>query len=435
MSDIAIRVDKLSKRYRIGLREEMHDTFAASILHTLRQPLRNLRRLRSLTSFDEKQQDADDVLWALRDVSFDVKQGEVVGVIGRNGAGKSTLLKILSRITHPTGGRIEMRGRVSSLLEVGTGFHPELSGRENVYLNGTILGMRKTEVDRKFDEIVDFSGVEKFIDTPVKRYSSGMRVRLAFSVAAHLEPEILLVDEVLAVGDIEFQKKCLGRMGDVAKQGRTILFVSHNMAAVEALCLKSYVLDQGKLSFAGPTAQAIEKYVQSSIVSTSQDLAERTDRQGDGSIHFTKIDFEDSNGNLIENFSTGKDGVITLTYKADTRPRNVVVSLGIYSTFGQFLLLCDNEMVGEQFVELPLDGQIRCTIPRFPFAPGTYSLNIFCKVNGVLADWIQEACYFTVTEGDFYGTGRTPSIDHGGFLTLQKWNYYDASPNAETNKI
>ncbi len=261
MNEIAIKVENLSKRYRIGRKEEIHDTFAAAAVDWIKRPGKNLRRLRRLTRFGENGHDPEDIIWALKDVSFEVKRGEVVGIIGRNGAGKSTLLKILSRITHPTNGRVELHGRVSSLLEVGTGFHPELSGRENIYLNGTILGMRKAEIDRKFDEIVDFSGVEKFIDTAVKRYSSGMRVRLAFSVAAHLEPEILLVDEVLAVGDAEFQKKCLGKMGEVARGGRTVLFVSHNMLAIQNLCHNTMWLNNGEVVSIGKTKRVISKYL------------------------------------------------------------------------------------------------------------------------------------------------------------------------------
>ena len=242
MSDIAIKVENLSKRYRIGLKEETKDTFVGAMGSILKSPLSNLKRLKKLTQFSNDNQDHDDIIWALKDVSFEVKRGEVIGIIGANGAGKSTLLKILAQITHPTSGRVELNGRVASLLEVGTGFHPELTGRENIYLNGTILGMTKKEIDRKLDEIIDFSGVEKFIDTPVKRYSSGMRVRLAFSVAAHLDPEILLIDEVLAVGDAEFQKKCLGKMDEVARGGRTVLFVSHNMGAIGQLCNKSILI-------------------------------------------------------------------------------------------------------------------------------------------------------------------------------------------------
>jgi len=246
MPDKAIIVENLSKRYRIGLKEEIHETLGGTIGAWIKAPFTNLERLRVLTRFESESIDAADVIWALKDVSFEVKQGDVVGIIGANGAGKSTLLKIISRIAEPTSGRILLNGRVASLLEVGTGFHPELSGRENIYLNGTILGMSKAEIDRKFDEIVSFAGIEKFLDTPVKRYSSGMAVRLAFAVAAHLDPEILLIDEVLAVGDAEFQKKCIGKMSDVAKSGRTVLFVSHNMGAVSSLCGSAMLLKKRK---------------------------------------------------------------------------------------------------------------------------------------------------------------------------------------------
>src|SRR3972149_1319590 len=231
MPSPAITVENLSKAYRIGLKAEMHDSLVGAVHGMLRAPLRNLRRLSRMNTF-KNQDESEDTFWALRDVSFEVQEGEVVGIIGRNGAGKSTLLKILSRITEPTAGRAIIRGRVSSLLEVGTGFHPELTGRENVYMNGTILGMTKREIDRKFDEIVEFSGVERFLDTPIKRYSSGMKVRLAFAVAAHLEPEILIIDEVLAVGDVEFQAKCVGKMRDVAGGGPAGRFVSHTIKAL-----------------------------------------------------------------------------------------------------------------------------------------------------------------------------------------------------------
>jgi lipopolysaccharide transport system ATP-binding protein len=267
--DIAIKVENLSKLYRIGLKEEMHDSFATTMFDFIKKPLKNYQKYRSLYKFDDihhnqkkvSQNDNDSTIWALKDISFEVKQGEALAIIGSNGAGKSTLLKILSRITDPYSGRAELYGRVSSLLEVGTGFHQELTGKDNVYLNGTIYGMRKKEVDRKFDEIVAFSGVEKFIDTPVKRYSSGMKVRLAFSVAAHLDPEILIVDEVLAVGDAAFQKKCLNKMQMIEEQGRTILFVSHNMPAVTRLCERTILLEQGKLLEDGPSPQVVANYL------------------------------------------------------------------------------------------------------------------------------------------------------------------------------
>jgi len=269
--DIAIKAENLSKIYRIWLKENTHDTLGGALFDFLKSPLKNYRKYRSLYRFDDINPNSDshsstnpsDIIWALRDISFEVKRGEVVGIIGRNGAGKSTLLKIFCRITDPTNGLAEIRGRVSSLLEVGTGFHQELTGRENVYLNGTILGMKKTEVDRKFDEIVEFSGVEKFIDTPVKRYSSGMKVRLAFAVAAHLEPEILIIDEVLAVGDADFQKKCLNKMQDVGQQGRTVLFVSHNIPAVTRLCERTILLDEGRLLEDGRSHQVVSAYLSS----------------------------------------------------------------------------------------------------------------------------------------------------------------------------
>lgn len=257
MSNSVIKVQNLSKRYRIGLKEKQSETLMGQIADILKSPWDNLKRLREMDRFGAED---ESVFWALKDINFEVKQGEVLGIIGKNGAGKSTLLKILSQISEPTSGRIEIHGRVASLLEVGTGFHPELSGRDNIYMNGTILGMTKKEIDSKLDEIIDFSGVEKFIDTPVKFYSSGMKVRLGFSVAAHLEPEILIIDEVLAVGDYEFQKKCLGKMEDVAGLGRTVLFVSHNMQAVSALTKETIVLSNGKVIFHGKTEKGINEY-------------------------------------------------------------------------------------------------------------------------------------------------------------------------------
>jgi lipopolysaccharide transport system ATP-binding protein len=267
MDEKVIRVENISKCYRIGLKQDMHDTLAKTALSLVKSPFKNYRKYRSLYKFEDlkdSQSDVDsDIIWALKNISFDVKQGEIVGIIGLNGSGKSTLLKILSKITEPTSGYAEISGKVSSLLEVGTGFHQELTGRENIYLNGSILGMKKKEIDRKFDEIVDFSGVEKFIDTPVKRYSSGMRVRLAFAVAAQLEPEIVLIDEVLAVGDAEFQKKCLNKMHDIGHQGRTVLFVSHNMQAVTRLCPRTILLKGGEILADRPSHQIVSFYMNS----------------------------------------------------------------------------------------------------------------------------------------------------------------------------
>lgn len=264
MTKKVIRVQTLSKRYRLGLKEKQAETLAGQIGNIIKSPLVNLKRLREINKFGTED---DSVFWALKNVSFEVKEGEVLGIIGKNGAGKSTLLKILSQITEPTSGKIEIQGRVASLLEVGTGFHPELSGRENIFMNGTILGMTRKEIDSKLDEIIDFSGVEKFIDTPVKFYSSGMKVRLGFSVAAHLDPEILIIDEVLSVGDYEFQAKCLGKMEEVSKsQGRTVLFVSHNMGAVSSLCSRLICLKNGKVSYEGEVLNGIQSYLDSSEI-------------------------------------------------------------------------------------------------------------------------------------------------------------------------
>ncbi len=266
---IAVKVDKISKRYRIGLKQTAHDTFGGALIDLIKSPFKNYKKYRSLYEFDDirsgsaSDAESPDIIWALKDVSFEVNSEEVIGIIGKNGSGKSTLLKILSRITDPTNGCAEIRGRVSSLLEVGTGFNPELTGRENVFLNGSILGMKKKEITQKYDEIVNFSGVEKFIDTPVKRYSSGMKVRLAFAVAAHLEPEILIVDEVLAVGDADFQKKCLGKMDNLAKSGRTVLLVSHNLGAITDLCSRALWLDEGRLKMDGPSTDVVTEYVSS----------------------------------------------------------------------------------------------------------------------------------------------------------------------------
>jgi len=258
MSSTIIEVKNLSKRYRIGAREKGYKTFREAIINGITAPIRNFGRLRKLTRFDEN---SDDTIWALDDVSFNVKDCEVIGIIGRNGSGKSTLLKILSKITNPTSGEVKIFGRVSCLLEIGTGFHPELTGRENIYLNGAILGMRRKEINRKLDEIVDFAEIEKFIDTPAKRYSSGMYVRLAFAVAAHLDPDILLVDEVLAVGDVAFQKKCLGKMESAGKEGRTVVLVSHNMASIINTCQRAILIDSGHVVADGKAKEVIQQYL------------------------------------------------------------------------------------------------------------------------------------------------------------------------------
>jgi lipopolysaccharide transport system ATP-binding protein len=313
MSNIALRVDNLSKLYHIGASLQHYATLRDVLAGWLTKPLRRTRPDRA-----SKNGRQPDTIWALKDVSFEIRPGEVVGIIGRNGAGKSTLLKILSQITEPTYGRAEIFGRVSSLLEVGTGFHPELTGRENIYLNGAILGMRRAEINRKFDEIVAFAEIEKFLDTPVKHYSSGMYVRLAFAVAAHLEPDILIVDEVLAVGDAAFQKKCLGKMGDVATEGRTVLFVSHNMGAIRSLCERSILLVDGQLEIDGPTQAIVNAYLLS-VTTMKGDKGEihwagGEEAPGCDEVRLSSIHLISHTGKVQNTFQLDKSIVVEVTY-------------------------------------------------------------------------------------------------------------------------
>jgi lipopolysaccharide transport system ATP-binding protein len=309
MSDIAIKIKDLGKQYRLG------QVGTGTLSHDLNRMWYRMRGkedpyLKVGFENESSSKKNGDLVWVLKDINFDVKKGEVLGIIGKNGAGKSTLLKILSQITSPTVGEIRIKGRIAALLEVGTGFHPDLTGRENVYLNGTILGMTRAEIKSKFDEIVNFSGIEKYIDTPVKRYSSGMMVRLGFAVAAHLEPEILIVDEVLAVGDAEFQKKCLGKMKDVSGEGRTILFVSHNMAAMQNLCKTCVWLNRGELKEVGETKHIISNYLNVVSQNAHKDLKDRLDRKGNGLIKIVEVIFKNNQGEQINSFYSGQDAYI-----------------------------------------------------------------------------------------------------------------------------
>ena len=363
--------------------------------------------------------------WALRDVSFRVERGDVVGVVGRNGAGKSTLLKVLSRITEPTTGRVRLRGRVASLLEVGTGFHPELTGRENIFLNGAILGMSRAEIRAKFDEIVAFSEVEKFLDTPVKRYSSGMYVRLAFSVAAHLEPDILVIDEVLAVGDAQFQKKCLGKMGEVSsRDGRTVLFVSHNMAAVSALCSKALVLHQGRVTYpCGPVEGAVDLYLSELNEGARLPLRDRADREGRGDLRATGFSLHDFRGKGIETPASGQDVEFRIHYEAPAgRPSGLVnVYFSFLSAKGHHISLLSTECSDTVFQGIPVSGSFRCRVPRLPLVAGNYLVNIVIRRNGDIEDWVSGACAFSVEDGDFFGLGHVMSITHSGALFDQSW--------------
>jgi lipopolysaccharide transport system ATP-binding protein len=372
---------------------------------------------------------AKEEFWALKDINFEVNPGDRIGIIGRNGAGKSTLLKILSRITPPTTGKIRIRGRVASLLEVGTGFHPELSGRENIFLNGAILGMGRAEINRKFDEIVAFAEVEKFLDTPVKRYSSGMYVRLAFAVAAHLELEILLIDEVLAVGDAVFQKKCLNKMSQIAQQGITILFVSHNMVAVENLCDKGIMLEKGNLAYRGNMGELIRRYSQSMRSLFKLNLRDRTDRIGDGRLRFTTVSFLDVNRQPVESFIAGKDAIIALEYETINGQQlsNISFGVGINASFGNRLTTLDSEVTQEPFKNIPDRGVVYCNIPRMPLAADEYNINVFCEANGSVVDWVLNAASFTVESGDFFGTGRVLERVQAVFLLENHWEIVNHS--------
>jgi lipopolysaccharide transport system ATP-binding protein len=365
MSQNAIKVENLSKRYRIGYEKQARDTFAEVLSDWVTRPIKNYRRLRNLTQFDQENEGAIDIIWALRDVSFEIKPGEVIGVIGQNGAGKSTLLKILSRITYPTSGRVELNGRVSSLLEVGTGFHPELTGRENVYLNGTILGMSRNEIDRKFDEIVEFSGVSKFIDTPVKFYSSGMGVRLAFSVAAHLEPEILLIDEVLSVGDAAFQKKSLGKMEEVSQQGRTVLFVSHNMGAVRSLCTRGLLLEEGKLVQDGEVDQVLNTYLSSKDVSTAGRLGwSEANAPQDKELILFGIELMSLTGEVKTTFQIDEAFEIRIHYEIKEEVRNLRLYLRFKTTLGETVFATyEDSQIQEGFNRKPGSYTAVCKIP------------------------------------------------------------------------
>lgn len=375
MSEIAISVNGLSKRYTLGRTQEKYRTARDAVMSLLDTPARILR---SLAVGREVRRVDKVTFWALNDISFEVNQGETVGVIGRNGAGKSTLLKVLSRITEPTTGWIDIFGRVGSLLEVGTGFHPELTGRENIFLNGAILGMRRAEIAAKFDEIVAFAEVERFIDTPVKHYSSGMYLRLAFAVAASLDPEILLVDEVLAVGDSSFQKKCLHRMGEVAQQGRTVLFVSHNMAVIRQLCARCIVLDRGKTVFSGLTDEAIDLYTRLGNAgegATQFDTHESTSRAGTGQGQITKIVLEDDMGEG-GTFGVGEPVIVKIHATLHEPVAKMSLGVEIASVNGVMLLnlRCDSQ--GESFGPFHAEERVVFTvrIPGLPLHPGVYRL-------------------------------------------------------------
>ena len=412
---IAIKVENLSKAYQLG---EIGTGMLSNDLKRWAYKIRGKEDpfLKIGETNDRTQRGESDIVWSLKDLNFEIEQGDAVGIIGRNGAGKSTLLKILSRVTSPSTGSIKIKGRVASLLEVGTGFHPELTGRENIFLNGAILGMRKAEIKKHFDAIVDFAGVERYIDTPVKRYSSGMYVRLAFAVAAHLESEILVVDEVLAVGDAEFQKKCLGKMNEVSKgEGRTVLFVSHNMLSIQTLCNSAIFLKNGKmLQPINETKKILNSYIQdlnNTILVKS--LNDRQDRIGKQNYKF--IDLNINNGNEI---ISGKPVAFVFKIQKKTpSEENLELIISISKDDGFLITVLTNKNLNFKLKSgLENIFIVEYEINKTPLMNGNYKCNIMLKNLGEIEDWIQEAIFFEVINGDFYGTGSLPPETHNSFL-------------------
>jgi len=407
----AISVENLSKRYELGaLHQETQ--LRDQLVRLLRTPF-GKRRTR-------------ETLWALSDVSFTVEQGEVVGIIGRNGAGKSTLLKILSKITYPTSGRVKARGRVAALLEVGAGFHEELTGRENIYLNGSIMGMRKREVDAKLEAIVEFSGLQRFVDTPIKRYSSGMRSRLGFAVAAHLDPDVLIVDEVLAVGDADFQKKCISAMHELRGGGRTVLFVSHNMSAVENLCSRGIWLAQGRVQLDGPAPKVIEAYMTSfaAAENASTALGSVGDRSGSGEVRFTRVEFRSSEGDLQTVTRAGRSIVIRMHYHANEPIIRPIFAVRFYTELGTLVTTTSTWLHGLDICPVPAgEGYIDLEIDSLNLMPGRYylSLRLGTSVDQRTYDALEHAVYLDVEEAPIYGQSRRIDSRFGLVFFPQRW--------------
>ena len=414
MGDTSIRIQGLGKRYRLGTVTQAYDTLRDAAM----------RWFRSAAQSGGK--DDRSHLWALREVNLEVERGEVLGIIGSNGAGKSTLLKILSRITSPTEGRVELKGRVGTLLEVGTGFHPELTGRENIFLNGAILGMTRAEIRKKFDEIVDFAGTEKFLDTPVKRYSSGMYVRLAFAVAAHLEPEILMIDEVLAVGDVAFQKKSLGKMGEVARGGRTVLLVSHNLSAIENFCSRVILLNKGQLIFAGGAQEGLRQYIQK-VSPKMKGKIDLTEVQRSPGLHplIRSISMLDSQGKVKSRnaIQTGEDAIFEIEYDCQDFAIDMP-QLGITSSLGQRLITVGGHLSKDFNDILKGKGNIRCVLPNVNLNAGEYGVTLMfsSRLPPMNVDYIADVITFSVTTGNYFGTGTSPLETQGPIAQKSQWS-------------
>jgi lipopolysaccharide transport system ATP-binding protein len=421
---IAIKAENLSKAYQLG------EFSTGTISRDIERWFYKLRGkedpyLKIGETNDPGKKGISDIVWSLKDINFQIEQGDSIGIIGRNGAGKSTLLKILSRVTTPTSGGVKVKGRIASLLEVGTGFHPELTGKENIFLNGAILGMRKKEIKKKFEEIVDFSGVERYIDTPVKRYSSGMYVRLAFAVAAHLESEILIVDEVLAVGDAEFQKKCLGKMSEVGQQGRTVLFVSHNMSSIQALCKKCMYLKDGiLLEIPGKTELILSKYLRSlSEQLLTIPVLDRTDREGEGELVIADVKILDEMGHEITNLISGQQTTFLVQFvniKKHFDEAPLEIAIAISRNAEHLVTVLSTKYLKAQIKNTAGERSVNFVIDKLPFMTGTYSMNVMLRKNDIIQDWVREAKFFEVENGDYYQTGLNIPESHRGIYINYK---------------
>jgi lipopolysaccharide transport system ATP-binding protein len=454
MSDTVISLENIGKRYHINDQQHrqgnsLRDALGETLNHWGRRLLRPLG-VKQPTRSSQRE------FWALRDVSFEIERGDVVGIVGRNGAGKSTLLKIISRITAPTRGRLRIRGRVVSLLEIGTGFNGDLTGRENVFLNGAILGMTRAEIRKRFAEIVAFSEIEEFIDTPVKFYSSGMSTRLAFSVAVQLQPEILILDEVLAVGDLQFSKKCMHKMGNLASAGHTVLFVSHNTASVQRMCPKAVLLEEGRVLAAGRTADVLRNYLKIAddrpkppppppekspaanaapppppppppvpkATPTVDCTTIKKNRSGNEAIVWTRLSFHDKQGRLCARPKTGDALEVRVGYRmnkpispADT----LLVGISVNHLYETTSFLCTNELTNSIRDNWPAEGTVSLVIPELPVTWGQYSVNLYLAVNGVVVDYITEVGCLEVDYGDFFGTGQTPFLAGSTCLVRHSW--------------
>jgi lipopolysaccharide transport system ATP-binding protein len=405
MSRIAIEVVGLGKEYHIGGPQKRYHRLTDQLADVVVAPFRRAGKL--LRGQASGAAELNETIWAIKDVSFQIKPGEVVGIIGRNGAGKSTLLKILSGITDPTEGYADLYGRIGSLLEVGTGFHPELTGRENIFLYGAILGMKKSEIERKLDEIVAFAEIDKFLDTPVKHYSSGMYVRLAFSVAAHLEPEILLVDEVLAVGDMAFQRKCLGKMDDVAQEGRTVVFVSHNMGLLQQLCERGIFLQQGAVHTDGAIAEAVDAYLRTLEQAKVIDLSERKDRKGQGKVRLIRAEVTNSHNGSPAILKTGHPA--RFVFQVNTLVPGMACNFNLYDTIGQPVTSFQSRVRGPEDSSDPGNGlKFVCELDELLLRPGRYRIDVAIIGDNRLQDFIEGAAVFEVGEGQVRGRPAQP---------------------------